>query len=117
MHPTVIILNLSISDFFMYQLFCFFKIFYLFSSFLSSIVMACAAENSPEEHNDDFNEERTENSTNQSVLSSHINKKSENCCTNEICSHEILRDGETDSDSKMIQNRMMRKVILDMLLS
>ncbi|OAY48498.1 NAD(H) kinase 1 isoform X2 [Manihot esculenta] len=66
-------------------------------------------ENSPEEHNDDFNEERTENSTNQSVLSSHINKKSENCCTNEICSHEILRDGETDSDSKMIQNRMMRK--------
>ncbi|KAF2287398.1 hypothetical protein GH714_039820 [Hevea brasiliensis] len=69
-------------------------------------------EHSPEEHNDDFNEERTKNSTNQSMLSNHTNKQSENCCINEICSHEILQDGETDSDSKMIQNRMMRKISL-----
>ncbi|XP_021592664.1 NAD(H) kinase 1 [Manihot esculenta] len=65
-------------------------------------------EHSHEECNDDFDEKRTVNSTNQ-PLPSNTNKQSENCLTNGICSHEILQDGETNLDSEMFQNRMMRK--------
>lgn len=63
----------------------------------------------PRECNGDFDEERTENSTNQSLLSNGANEQSENCCTNGICSHEILQDRESNSDSKMVNNRIMRK--------
>ncbi|XP_026413694.1 probable NAD kinase 1 isoform X1 [Papaver somniferum] len=53
---------------------------------------------------------KTENLTDQCSLESLANDKSEKCCGRDgICSHEVLRDGETDSDSKMIHSRMRRK--------
>ncbi|EEF48919.1 NAD(H) kinase 1 isoform X2 [Ricinus communis] len=66
-------------------------------------------EQSAKECSGDVFEGRTQNSDNQSIPSEHSNGRSENCCTNGICSHEILQDGETDSDSNVVQNRMMRK--------
>lgn len=89
----------------------FLRFFNLFFLSLSRSLMACDAEHSHEECNDDFDEKRTVNSTNQ-PLPSNTNKQSENCLTNGICSHEILQDGETNLDSEMFQNRMMRKVTL-----
>ncbi|XP_018507033.1 NAD(H) kinase 1 isoform X2 [Pyrus x bretschneideri] len=48
--------------------------------------------------------ERTEN------LSSQSNEQSEQCCgMNGICSHEVLRDDESCSDSKVFPNKLTRK--------
>ena len=39
------------------------------------------------------------------------NDQTEQCCgSNGICSHEVLRDGECDSDSKLLLNKFARKV-------
>ncbi|XP_011045414.1 PREDICTED: NAD(H) kinase 1-like isoform X1 [Populus euphratica] len=65
---------------------------------------------SPGECNGDINTQQMENSTNQHMLRNEANEQSENCCTNGLCSHEILHDGETDSHAKAVQNKMMRKV-------
>uniref|UniRef100_A0A2P2L4S6 NAD(+) kinase n=1 Tax=Rhizophora mucronata TaxID=61149 RepID=A0A2P2L4S6_RHIMU len=49
------------------------------------------------------------NCTGQSLLGNHANEGSGYCCTNGICSHEILDNGETKTHAPMFQNRIMRK--------
>ncbi|KDP22112.1 hypothetical protein JCGZ_25943 [Jatropha curcas] len=66
-------------------------------------------EHLPRECNGDCNKERTLNSKNLLVSSNGTNGQSEDCCTNGICSHEVLQDGETDSDPMMVKSRIMRK--------
>lgn len=45
-------------------------------------------------------------------LTSQSGKQPENCCgVNGICSHEVLRDGEAGSYSKVVPNKLMKKVI------
>ncbi|ONI13917.1 hypothetical protein PRUPE_4G254100 [Prunus persica] len=59
-------------------------------------------EQSHRENNGD--DERTEN------LASRSNEQSEQCCgSNGICSHEVLRDGDRDSASKVVPNKCARK--------
>ncbi|KAH0987592.1 hypothetical protein GBA52_014769 [Prunus armeniaca] len=59
-------------------------------------------EQSHRENNGD--DERTEN------LASRSNEQSEQCCgSNGICSHEVLRDGDRDSASKVDPNKFARK--------
>ncbi|XP_057484109.1 NAD(H) kinase 1 isoform X2 [Actinidia eriantha] len=56
------------------------------------------------------NGERTGNSADQPVLSNQTHEQSDVCCgKNGICSHEVLRDGDTDSNSDVVQNKVMRK--------
>ena len=74
-------------------------------------LMTCITGKSPGECNGDNNAQQMENSTNQPMLRNEANEQSENCCTNGLCSHEILHDGETDSHAKAVHNKMMRKVI------
>ncbi|KAH8498976.1 hypothetical protein Peur_074126 [Populus x canadensis] len=64
---------------------------------------------SPGECNADIDAQRVENSTNQPMQRNETNEQSENCSTNGLCSHEILHDGETDSQAKAVPNRIMRK--------
>ncbi|XP_011032051.1 PREDICTED: NAD(H) kinase 1-like isoform X2 [Populus euphratica] len=64
---------------------------------------------SPGECNADIDAQRVENSTNQPMQRNETNEQSENCSTNGLCSHEILHDGETDSQAKEVPNRIMRK--------
>ncbi|KAI8526145.1 hypothetical protein RHMOL_Rhmol13G0286100 [Rhododendron molle] len=62
------------------------------------------------ESNGDVNGERADSSADQPVLSSQTYKQSEVCCGKHgLCSHEVLRDGEPDSDCNVVQNRMTRK--------
>ncbi|WCJ36873.1 NAD kinase 1 [Euphorbia peplus] len=61
------------------------------------------------ECNGGFSEGRTEDTTKQSVGFTHTKERSDNYYTNGICSHEILQNGETNSDNKMAKSRMMRK--------
>ncbi|KAF5725471.1 ATP-NAD kinase family protein [Tripterygium wilfordii] len=57
----------------------------------------------------DFNDKKIENSANKPVMWNQTHERSEDCCMEHgICSHEVLRDGGTDSDSNMV-NKMMRK--------
>ncbi|XP_034211129.1 NAD(H) kinase 1 isoform X2 [Prunus dulcis] len=59
-------------------------------------------EQSHRENNGD--DERTKN------LASRSNEQSEQCCgSNGICSHEVLRDGDRDSASKVVPNKFARK--------
>ncbi|XP_059625040.1 NAD(H) kinase 1 isoform X1 [Cornus florida] len=65
---------------------------------------------SSEEQNSNFNDERADKWENQPVLSNQANEQSEKCCgKNGICSHEVLRDGEPDSISNVVEDRFMRK--------
>ncbi|XP_061959259.1 NAD(H) kinase 1-like isoform X1 [Populus nigra] len=64
---------------------------------------------SPGECNTDIDAQRVENSTNQPMQRNETNELSENCSTNGLCSHEILHDGETDSQAKAVPNRIMKK--------
>ena len=58
------------------------------------------------------NGERTGNSADQPVLSNQTHEQSDVCCgKNGICSHEVLRDGDTDSNFDVVQNKVMRKVL------
>ncbi|XP_050224900.1 NAD(H) kinase 1 [Mercurialis annua] len=66
-------------------------------------------EKSAGKNNGGLAEGKTHNPDSQSVPSNQANGLSETCYTNGICSHEILQNGETDSDSNMSQNKMMRK--------
>lgn len=67
--------------------------------------LAYVTEKPPRENNG--NDERAEN------LASQSNEQSEQCCgSNGICSHEVLRDGESDSASKVVPNKFTRKVTL-----
>ncbi|KAG5517506.1 hypothetical protein RHGRI_038043 [Rhododendron griersonianum] len=62
------------------------------------------------ESNGDVNGERADSSADQPVLSSQTYKQSEVCCGKHgLCSHEVLRDGDPDSDCNVVQNRMTRK--------
>ncbi|KAL6966558.1 NAD kinase 1 [Sarracenia purpurea var. burkii] len=65
---------------------------------------------SSEETNDDFYGEREDNSGVQPVLLNQTFNQSPVCCgKNGICSHEVLRNGDPDSDLDVVQNRIMRK--------
>ncbi|KAK9273793.1 hypothetical protein L1049_018603 [Liquidambar formosana] len=67
---------------------------------------------SPVEHCGDSNGKEVENLANPPVLWNQATEQSEKCCGKHgICSHEVLRDGETgsDSDSEATQNKFMRK--------
>ncbi|KAJ1379957.1 hypothetical protein SESBI_46441, partial [Sesbania bispinosa] len=56
------------------------------------------------EHQPDVDDLSTNNPTKPPTLCIEANGKTEKCCsTNGICSHEVLRNGKTDSDSKMIR--------------
>jgi NAD+ kinase len=62
------------------------------------------------ESNGDVNCERVDSSADQPVLSRQTCKQSEVCCGKHgLCSHEVLRDGDPDSDCNVVQNRMTRK--------
>ena len=68
------------------------------------------SEQSLKEHHSD--DERMENLCTQSSI------QSEYCCGMKgICSHEVLRDGEADSDPNVLPNKFMRKVILYYIFS
>lgn len=62
-------------------------------------------------HCSELNDERAEILADRTVLS---NETSEQCelysGKDDICAHEVLQDGEPDSDSSEVQNRMMWKV-------
>ncbi|XP_059430290.1 NAD(H) kinase 1 [Corylus avellana] len=65
-------------------------------------------EQSPGEHDGDYCE-AVGNFFNQPVSSNEANKQFEKCCgENGICSHEVLRDGESDSGSKMVRKASFR---------
>ncbi|KAA8528073.1 hypothetical protein F0562_035058 [Nyssa sinensis] len=65
--------------------------------------------NAPSSGAQNVNGERAEN-VEDPVLSCQASEQSERCCgKNGICSHEVLRDGEPDCDSSVVQNRIMRK--------
>ncbi|XP_035541508.1 NAD(H) kinase 1-like [Juglans regia] len=55
------------------------------------------------EHDSDVDDARMGNLVNQPVWCSEANEQFEKCCRNGLCSHEVLRDGETDFDSKMVK--------------
>ena len=56
--------------------------------------------------------ERTGNSADQPVLSNQTHEQSEVCCgKNGICSHEVLRDGDTVSYFDVVQIKVMRMVL------
>ncbi|KAF5447770.1 hypothetical protein F2P56_033294, partial [Juglans regia] len=55
------------------------------------------------EHGSDVDDARMGNLVNQPVWCSEANEQFEKCCRNGLCSHEVLRDGETDFDSKMVR--------------
>ncbi|KAJ6385211.1 hypothetical protein OIU77_028407 [Salix suchowensis] len=71
--------------------------------------MDCITGKSPGECNGDIDAQRAESLTNQPMLRNETKEQSENCCTNGLCSHEILHDGETGSQAKAVPNRIMRK--------
>ncbi|XP_034687558.1 NAD(H) kinase 1 isoform X3 [Vitis riparia] len=59
------------------------------------------------EHNGDCS---AENLTNQPMMCNEARKQSERCCGKHgICSHEVLHNGEIDSDTEMVNNKFMRK--------
>ncbi|KAE9462209.1 hypothetical protein C3L33_05877, partial [Rhododendron williamsianum] len=77
-------------------------------SFAKSVVLLSSGES-----NGDVNGERADSSADQPVLSSQTYKQSEVCCGKHgLCSHEVLRDGDPDSDCNVVQNRMTRKISL-----
>ncbi|XP_027354601.1 NAD(H) kinase 1 [Abrus precatorius] len=56
------------------------------------------------EHQTDLDDVRSNNPAKQPTLYNEANGQSERCCSrNGICSHEVLRDGTPDSDSKMVR--------------
>ncbi|KAL6202755.1 hypothetical protein ACLB2K_026460 [Fragaria x ananassa] len=58
----------------------------------------------PSHRESNRDDERIEN------LARRSNDQSEQCCgSNGICSHEVLRDGECDSDSKLLLHKFARK--------
>jgi NAD+ kinase len=65
------------------------------------------------EHQADLDDVKTNNLAKQPTLyNGETNGQSEECCSsNGICSHEVLRDGKPDSDSKMV-----RKVFYKLLI-
>lgn len=59
------------------------------------------------EHNGDCS---AENLTNQPMMCNEARKQSERCCGKHgIFSHEVLHNGEIDSDTEMVNNKFMRK--------
>ncbi|KAL5831881.1 hypothetical protein ACOSQ4_017235 [Xanthoceras sorbifolium] len=65
-------------------------------------------EQSVRENNGNFEGGRLEKSTNGLVLCNQANKHFEEGCLEHICSHEVLRDVQSDFDCNM-HNRIMRK--------
>lgn len=87
--------------------FCNFNNYHLTMRFLICITVLSSGES-----NGDVNGERADSSADQPVLSSQTYKQSEVCCGKHgLCSHEVLRDGDPDSDCNVVQNRMTRKVV------
>lgn len=73
--------------------------------------LTCITVLSSGESNGDVNCERVDISADQPVLSRQTCKQSEVCCGKHgLCSHEVLRDGDPDSDCNVAHNRMTRKV-------
>ncbi|XP_011080363.1 NAD(H) kinase 1 [Sesamum indicum] len=61
-------------------------------------------------HFSEITDERAGNLEDQTVLSDANSDQCELCSgKDDICAHEVLRDGESDSDSSAIPNKMMRK--------
>lgn len=86
------------------------------SQFWKFIIYACClffiTEKSCHELQANLDDTRTNNPTNQPILSYKANEKSERCCSrNGICSHEVLRDGNPDSDSKMVRKVYFKSLI------
>lgn len=64
-------------------------------------------------HCSESNVKRAGNLEDQFVMSDENSDQCELCSgKDDICAHEVLRDGEPDSDSSSISNKMMRKVCL-----
>lgn len=62
------------------------------------------------EHSGDCNRKNAENLANQPTPWNQVAEQSEKCCGKHgICSHEVLRDGEIDSDAKEAHNKFSRK--------
>lgn len=73
--------------------------------------LTCITVLSSGESNGDVNCERVDISADQPVLSRQTCEQSEVCCGKHgLCSHEVLRDGDPDSDCNVAHNRMTRKV-------
>ncbi|GMH11471.1 hypothetical protein Nepgr_013312 [Nepenthes gracilis] len=65
---------------------------------------------SAEEHNCNLQSSRIAESNRQQEALYQANDQSLKCCgKNGICTHEVLRDGEADSDSESVKNRMTKK--------
>ncbi|KAL4389703.1 hypothetical protein AHAS_Ahas03G0071600 [Arachis hypogaea] len=63
-----------------------------------------STEKSSLENQADLGDVRINNPANHPPLSKKANERFERCCSsNGICSHEVLRDGKSDSDSKMVR--------------
>ena len=61
-------------------------------------------EQSCQQHHQGVHDARIDNPVNQPALCIDANEESERrCARNGICSHEVLRDGKHDSDSKMVR--------------
>ncbi|GMH22241.1 hypothetical protein Nepgr_024084 [Nepenthes gracilis] len=65
---------------------------------------------SPEEHHCDLPSERNEGLSNQEDATYQAIGQTLKCCgKNGICTHEILRDGEADSDCESVKNGKKKK--------
>ncbi|XP_057953649.1 NAD(H) kinase 1 isoform X1 [Malania oleifera] len=63
-----------------------------------------------DKRSDEFDGNGEENLVNHPVSCHRANEQSEGCCGKHgICSHEVLRDGEADSGSEVVQHRIRRK--------
>lgn len=61
-------------------------------------------------HCSELNDKRAEKLVDRTVLSNETGEQCELCSgKDDICAHEVLQDGESDSASSEVQNRMMRK--------
>ncbi|KAL9261679.1 NAD(H) kinase 1-like protein [Drosera capensis] len=66
-------------------------------------------ERSPDKH-ECVVEDSTESLNHRSELSHQENEQNGNCCgQNGICNHEVLRDGDTDSNSELVSCKMSEK--------
>ncbi|GAB2277037.1 NAD kinase 1 [Dionaea muscipula] len=65
---------------------------------------------SPKGHDCDRQSERTADLNHGLEATHQANEQKLNCCgKNGICTHEVLRDGDTDSDTESVNKRMLRK--------
>ncbi|GAV67899.1 NAD_kinase domain-containing protein [Cephalotus follicularis] len=66
-------------------------------------------DSSPEEHVGDFDSGRIGNSAHQQMSNQETVNSGKGNMEHGICSHDVLQDGESDSDPSVVYNRIMRK--------